>query len=67
MKTPKTINGKNIIKILLKNGYEIKRRKSSHISISNGKIHITVVMPITTIGIFKKICRKTGISEEEFL
>ncbi|OYT41833.1 hypothetical protein B6U80_00260 [Candidatus Pacearchaeota archaeon ex4484_26] len=67
MKIPKTIKGIKIIKILVKKGYHIKSRSGSHVSLSNGKIHITVVLPITTIGVFKKICRLTGISEEEFL
>ena len=66
MKTPKVVKGEKIIRVLLKNGYEIKSRKGSHISLSNGKIHITVVLPLTTIGIFNKISRLTGISKEEF-
>ena len=67
MKIPKTIKGMDIIKVLNRKGYEIKSRGGSHVSMSNGKIHITIVLPITTIGVFKKICRITGISEEEFL
>ncbi len=66
MKTPKVVKGQNIIKVLMKNGYEVKSRKGSHVSLSNGKIHITVVLPLTTIGIFNKISRLTGISKEEF-
>ncbi len=66
MKTPKVIRGEEIIKILVKHGYEIKSRKGSHISLSNGKIHLTIVLPLTTIGIFNKISRMTGISKEEF-
>lgn len=46
MKTPKVVRGDNIIKVLLKNSYEIKSRKGSHVSLSNGKIHITVVFAI---------------------
>lgn len=67
MKTPKTIKGQKLLKVLLKYGYKIKSRKGSHISLSNGEIHITIVLPITTIGVFKKICKLTGISEQEFL
>jgi len=66
MKTPRVIEGEKIIKILLKYGYKIKSRKGSHISLSNGKIHITIVLPLTTIGIFNKISRITGIPKEEF-
>ena len=67
MKTPKTIRGEEIIKTLVKEGYEIKSRKGSHVSLSNGQVHITVVLPLTTIGVFLKICRITGIQKEEFL
>ena len=67
MKTPKVIRGEEIIKVLVKNGFEIKSRKGSHVSLSNGKVHITVVLPLTTIGVFLKICRITGIPKEEFL
>ena len=66
MKTPKVIRGEKIIKALVNHGYEIKSRKGSHISLSNGKIHITIVLPLTTIGIFNKISRITGIPKEEF-
>ena len=60
------IRGEKIIKVLVRNGYNIKSRKGSHVSLSNGKIHITVVLPLTTIGIFNKISRLTGILKEEF-
>jgi len=66
MKTPKVIRGEKIIDVLIKQGYKIKSRKGSHISLSNEKIHITVVLPLTTIGIFNKISRITGIPKEEF-
>ncbi len=66
MKTPKVVKGQNIIKVLIKNGYEIKSRRGSHVSLSNGEIHITVVLPLTTIGVFNKISRFTGIPKEEF-
>lgn len=67
MKTPKIVKGMEIIKILTKKEYEIKNRKGSHVSLSNGEVHVTIVLPITTIGVFKKICRITGIPEKEFL
>lgn len=68
MKKPKTVKGTNIIKALTKNGYEIKRQKGSHVSLCSpdGKTHITVVVPETSIGIYKKISRITGIPIEEF-
>ena len=66
MKTPKVIKGEKIIKVLINSGYEIKSRKGSHVSLSNAKIHITIVLPLTTIGIFNKISRVTGIPKEEF-
>ncbi len=66
MKEVKVIRGEKIIKVLVKYGYEVKSRKGSHVSLSNGKTHITIVLPLTTIGIYKKISRLTGISQEEF-
>ncbi len=66
MKTPKVIKGEKIIKILSEKGYEVKNRKGSHVSMSNGKVHITIVLPLTTIGVFNKISRITGIPKEEF-
>ena len=66
MKSPKVVKGKNIIKVLEKNGYKEKSRKGSHISLTNGKINITIVMPLTTIGCYKDISKKTGIPEEDF-
>ena len=67
MKTPKVIRGEDIIKVLIKNGFEVKSRKGSHVSLSNSKVHVTIVLPLTTIGIFLKICRITGIPKQEFL
>lgn len=49
MKTPKVIKGDKIIKVLVKKSFELKSRKGSHISLSNGKGHLTVVLPLTTI------------------
>ncbi len=66
MKKPKVVKGQNIIKVLVKNSYEVKSRKGSHVSLSNGKIHVTVVLPLTTIGVYKKISRLTGIPVEKF-
>tara|TARA_Y100000034_G_scaffold133951_1_gene201028 strand:+ start:485 stop:688 length:204 start_codon:yes stop_codon:yes gene_type:complete len=67
MKLPKVVKGKDVIKILIKYGYEIKRRKGSHVSLSKEGINITVVLPLTTIGVYRSIAKKTGISLEEFL
>ena len=67
MKLPKVIKGIDIIQILIRNGYEIKRRKGSHVSLSKDEINITIVLPLTTIGVYRKISKKTGIPLEEFL
>ena len=66
-KLPKVIKGKEILKILVKYGYEIKRQRGSHVSLSKDEINITVVLPLTTIGVYRKISKKTGIPIEEFL
>ena len=66
-KLPKVIKGKELLKVLVKHGYEIKRQKGSHVSLSNKEINITVVLPLTTIGVYRQISKKTGIPVEEFL
>ena len=67
MKLPKVVKGKDVLKVLVKYSYEIKRRKRSHISLSKEGINITVVLPLTTIGVYRSIAKKTGIFIEEFL
>ncbi|HLC62718.1 MAG TPA: type II toxin-antitoxin system HicA family toxin [Candidatus Nanoarchaeia archaeon] len=67
MKTPHHVKGIDLINILRKHGYEIKSRKGSHVSLSNGQILVTIVLPLTSRGVFKKISKATNIPEEEFL
>ena len=67
MKSPREINGKKLINNLRKQGYVIKSQKGSHVSLSNGKVHVTVVLPITSVGVLKQIRRITGIPEQELL
>jgi len=66
-KLQKVIKGKEILKVLVKHGYEIKRQRGSHVSLSKEEVNITIVLPLTTIGVYKKISKKTGIPIEEFL
>ena len=66
-KLQKVIKGKEILKVLVKHGYEIKRHRGSHVSLSKEEVNITIVLPLTTIGVYKKISKKTGIPIEEFL
>ena len=69
MKKPKVIKGLKIIKVLTKHGYHFKSRKGSHVYFesADGKTKVTVILPLTTIGIYKKISKATGILIEEFL
>jgi len=66
MKSPKVIRGQKIIKALTKHGYEVKRIKGSHVFMTKDQINIVIVLPLTTIGVYKKISRTTKIPEEEF-
>lgn len=66
MKSPKIVKGQNIIKVLTKKGYEVTRIRGSHVSLRKGQINVVVVLPLTTIGVYKKISRMTKIPEEEF-
>jgi len=68
VKLPRKLSGLKIIKGLIRNGYVIKGKRGSHATLSNGKIHITVVMKKeVSIGVLKQVLRITGLSIKEFL
>ncbi|MFH0954648.1 MAG: type II toxin-antitoxin system HicA family toxin [Candidatus Micrarchaeota archaeon] len=70
---PRVISGKEVVKILLKNGFEVKRQKGSHVhldKIITGKIfHVTI--PIhgnqdLNPFVLRSIIRQSGLSPEDF-
>ncbi len=65
------LSGKEIVKILLKNGFQIVGRKGSHIRLKKreaDKVFIVIVPDHKEIppGTLKSIIRQSGKSEEEF-
>ena len=61
------ISGRKCLKILCnKFKFHVKRQRGSHVSLSKGKVLVTVVMPFTTIGVYKNIAKITGIPKEDF-
>jgi predicted RNA binding protein YcfA (HicA-like mRNA interferase family) len=75
-KTPRNISGQQLIKLLLKYGYEVSRQKGSHIRLTNSAKatthHITIPdhNPLklgTLSGILNEVCQHLEIDREELL
>lgn len=69
----KTVSGKEVVKALLKNGFEVKRQKGSHVhlmkSVGGQVLHVTV--PIhgnrdLTPFVLRSIIRQSGYTPETF-
>lgn len=56
-------SGKNLIKRLLKEGWEIDRKKGSHVIMIKGEVHVTVPNHTTDlpIGTYRSICKAAGV------
>lgn len=68
MKLP-IISGRELIKILLRNGYFIKNQKGSHVHLWHPEKR-PVTVPnhkVISRGTLKQILKETGISREELL
>lgn len=68
------VSGKEVIKVLLKNGFSIKRQKGSHVHLVkrdvNPSLHVTVPVhgnkdlnPV----VLRSIARQAGCTTEEFV
>lgn len=75
MKTPRNLSAQDLIKILIKYGYEVTRQKGSHIRLSRlsdkGTHHVTIPNhdPLklgTLSSIISDIAENLGISKEDF-
>jgi predicted RNA binding protein YcfA (HicA-like mRNA interferase family) len=67
MKLP-VVYGYDVIKALTKIGFEIKRRKGSHVVLQKEFIVLTVPLRKTLKkGTLRAIIRQAGLSVEEFL
>jgi predicted RNA binding protein YcfA (HicA-like mRNA interferase family) len=62
------ISGEKLIKILVKRGFKIKRRKGSHVQLEDehGRRVIVPIHPEIGRGLLKKILRDAEIPLEEF-
>jgi len=64
------LSGKEIMKILSKNGFEIVGRKGSHVRMkkTSDKVYVVIVPDHNDIpiGTFKSIIRQSGLGEDEF-
>jgi predicted RNA binding protein YcfA (HicA-like mRNA interferase family) len=76
MKLSRNISGRDLIKLLSKFGYEISRRKGSHIRLTRktnqGSHHVTIPdhdpLKLGTLsGIISDIALHLGISKEDIL
>jgi len=62
------IHGKELVKILCnKFGFQAKRQKGSHVTITNGIIYVTVPLKEIRVGLLRVILKDCGITREEFL
>ena len=67
----KSISGKNFVKVLQKNGWEILRIRGSHYMLTHPDYRYTVSVPVhgnedLKTGLLKQLMKQTGINEEDF-
>ena len=65
---PKLLSSKEIISILLLNGFSLKSTKGSHCKYIKGSITVIVPHPKPTIpyGTFLSIVRQSGLNKSDF-
>jgi len=64
------LSGKELIKILQKNGFEVRRQKGSHVILAKESIKKAVVVPLHNEidkGTLIEIIRQAGMTKEEFM
>ncbi len=66
------VKPEKILKLLVRLGFEIKRRKGSHVILYNKDIKKRIVVPVhfgkeLKPGLVKLIIKEVGLSQEEFL
>jgi predicted RNA binding protein YcfA (HicA-like mRNA interferase family) len=68
LKRLRPIEGKELIKILCNHfGFRAVRQKGSHVTLTNGRIYVTVPAKEIRIGLLNVILKDCGVSREEFL
>jgi len=64
----RAVEGKDLIKILCnKFGFRAVRQKGSHVTLTNGRIYVTVPVKEIRVGLLSVILKDCDISQEEFL
>jgi predicted RNA binding protein YcfA (HicA-like mRNA interferase family) len=67
LKRLRPIEGKELIKILCNHfGFRAVRQKGSHVTLTNGRIYVTVPAKEIRIGLLNVILKDCGVSREEF-
>jgi predicted RNA binding protein YcfA (HicA-like mRNA interferase family) len=62
------VEGKDLIKILCNEfGFRAVRQKGSHVTLTNGRVYVTVPTKEIRVGLLSVILKDCGISQEEFL
>ncbi|MEX0861687.1 type II toxin-antitoxin system HicA family toxin [Nitrosopumilus sp.] len=68
MKKLSPISGRELVKILCNRfNFQPIRQKGSHVTITNGTIHVTVPLKEIRVGLLGVILRDCNISREQFL
>ena len=62
------VEGKDLIKILCNQfGFRAVRQKGSHVTLTNGRVYVTVPAKEILVGLLSVILKDCGISQDEFL
>ena len=62
------VDGRKLIKILCNDfGFMAVRQKGSHVTLTNGKVHVTVPTKEIRVGLLGVILSDCEISREDFL
>jgi predicted RNA binding protein YcfA (HicA-like mRNA interferase family) len=68
LKRLRPIEGKKLIRILCNHfGFRAVRQKGSHVTLTNGRIYVTVPAKEIRIGLLNVILKDCGVSREEIL
>lgn len=69
MKLPRNASGKDVVKLLCKNGWQCYKQKGSHMHLINAKKEILQVPMHESLkpGTLESIIEKSGISKDDFI
>lgn len=68
MKKLSPIEGRQLIKILCNEfGFSAVRQKGSHVTLTNGRIYVTVPAKEIRVGLLTVILKDCGVARDDFL